>query len=67
MRQAEDRLAAGPLWQDHGLVFASAVGTPMDDHNVRRMFRAITEEAVLGTGWMPRGDAAHVRFRTSCR
>jgi len=54
VRQAEDRLAAGPLWQDHGLVFASAVGTPMDDHNVRRMFRAITEEAVLGTGWMPR-------------
>ena len=28
MRQAEDRLAAGPLWQDHGLVFASAAGTP---------------------------------------
>jgi hypothetical protein len=28
VRQAEDRLAAAPLWQDHGLVFASAVGTP---------------------------------------
>jgi hypothetical protein len=28
VRQAEDRLAAGPLWQDHGLVFASAAGTP---------------------------------------
>jgi integrase len=28
-RQAEDRLAAGSLWKDHGLVFASAVGTPM--------------------------------------
>jgi len=54
VRQAEDRLAAGPLWQDHGLVFASAVGTPMDDHNVRRMFRAITEGAGLGTGWVPR-------------
>ena len=54
VRQAEDRLAAGPLWRDHGLVFASAVGTPMDDHNVRRMFRAITEEAGLGTGWVPR-------------
>ena len=45
VRQAEDRLAAGPLWRDHGLVFASTVGTPMDDHNVRRMFRAITEDA----------------------
>jgi integrase len=54
VRQAEDRLAAGPLWQDHGLVFASAVGTPMDDHNVRRMFRIITEDAGLGTGWVPR-------------
>ena len=54
VRQAQDRLAAGPLWQDHGLVFASAVGTPMDDHNVRRMFRVITEDAGLGTGWVPR-------------
>jgi integrase len=54
VRQAEDRLAAGPLWRDHGLVFASAVGTPMDDHNVRRMFREITEDAGLGTGWVPR-------------
>ena len=54
VRQAEDRLAAGPLWQDRGLVFASAVGTPMDDHNVRRMFRAITQDAGLGTGWVPR-------------
>ncbi len=54
VRQAEDRLAAGPLWTDHGLVFASAVGTVMDDHNVRRMFRVITEEAGLGTAWVPR-------------
>jgi integrase len=54
VRQAQDRLMAGPLWQDHGLVFASAVGTPMDDHNVRRMFRTITEEAGLGAGWVPR-------------
>ena len=54
VQQAQDQLAAGPLWQDHGLVFASAVGTPLDDHNVRRMFRAITEEAGLGTDWVPR-------------
>jgi integrase len=54
VRQAEDRLIAGPLWQDNDLVFASAVGTPMDDHNVRRMFRAVTEDAGLGTGWVPR-------------
>ena len=53
-RQAEDRLATGPLWHDHGLVFASAVGTPLDDHNVRRQFRVITEAAGLGTAWVPR-------------
>ena len=54
VRQAEDRLAAGPLWQDHGLVFASTVGTPQDDHNVRRQFRVITEAAGLGNTWVPR-------------
>jgi len=57
-RQAEDRLAAGPLWQDHGLVFASAIGTPLDAANVRREFRKITEVAGLGTGWAPR-DLRH--------
>ncbi len=53
-RQAGDRLVAGALWQDHGLVFASAVGTPLDHHNVRREFRKITQAAGLGTDWAPR-------------
>jgi integrase len=53
-RQAEDRLLAGALWQDHGLVFASAVGTPLDRHNVLREFRKITRAAGLGTDWVPR-------------
>jgi integrase len=53
-RQVADRLAAGRLWQDHNLVFASTVGTPLDDHNVRRQFRKITESAGLGTTWVPR-------------
>jgi integrase len=53
-RQAGDRLAAGQLWQDHNLVFASTVGTPLDDHNVRRQFRRITESAGLGSTWVPR-------------
>jgi integrase len=57
-RQAEHRLAAGALWQDHGLVFASAIGTPLDAANVRREFRRITEAAGLGTGWAPR-DLRH--------
>jgi hypothetical protein len=29
-------------------VFASLVGTPLDDHNVRRQFRVITEAAEFG-------------------
>jgi len=53
-RQAADRLAAGQLWQDNNLVFASTVGTPLDDHNVRRQFRKTTEAAGLGTTWVPR-------------
>jgi integrase len=56
--QVEDRLAAGALWQDHGLVFVSAIGTPPDAANVRREFRKITEAAGLGTGWAPR-DLRH--------
>ncbi len=56
--QAEDRQAAGTLWQDHGLAFASAIGTPLDSANVRREFRKITEAAGLGTGWAPR-DLRH--------
>jgi integrase len=53
-RQAGDRLLAGVLWEDHGLVFASAVGTPLDRHNVLREFRKITKAAGLGTDWVPR-------------
>jgi integrase len=57
-RQAEDRLAAGTVWQDHGLVFVSTIGTPLDASNVRREFRRITKAAGLGVGWAPR-DLRH--------
>jgi integrase len=52
--QAADRLRAGVLWQDHGLVFASTVGTPLTASNVIRSFRALTERAGLGPRWAPR-------------
>ncbi len=52
--QAGERLKAGALWQDEGLVFATAVGTMMDQHNVRREFRQITKAAGLGSDWVPR-------------
>lgn len=53
-RQAADHLAAGPLLQDNNLAFASIIGTPLDNHNVRRQFRKITDSAGLGTIWVPR-------------
>jgi integrase len=52
--QAKDRLRAGALWQDHGLVFASTVGTSLSANNVIRAFRAVTEKAGLGRDWAPR-------------
>lgn len=52
--QAEDRLRAGGLWQDHGLVFASTVGTPLNANNVIRAFQGLTEKAGLGKAWAPR-------------
>ena len=43
--QTEVRLAAGPLWQDTGLVFTTSVGTPLDASHVRRDFRALCKNA----------------------
>jgi integrase len=57
-RQAEDRQTAGALWQEHGLVFTSTIGTPLDGANVRREFRRIAQAAGLGAGWAPR-DLRH--------
>ena len=31
--QAADRLKAGELWQDSGLVFTTSIGTKADEHN----------------------------------
>jgi integrase len=53
-RQAKERLAAGSRWHDHGLVFASQAGTPLDASHVRRAFRGITRRAKLGENWTPR-------------
>ena len=52
--QDADRVAAGEVWQDHGLVFTTSIGTMLDQHNIRREFRRIAAAAGLGTGWVPR-------------
>ncbi len=59
-RQREDqaRLLAGTLWQEHGVIFASAVGTPLDAPDVRRSLRAICRKAKIGEDWAPR-DLRH--------
>lgn len=54
--QASDRTVAGERWLEHGLVFASKVGTPLDPSHVRRDFRAAIAGAVgvAAQEWTPR-------------
>ena len=56
--QRQERLNAGPLWQEHGLVFASTLGTPLDRSHVRRSLRLISRNAGIGEDWAPR-DLRH--------
>jgi integrase len=53
-RHAEDRSRAGELWQEHGLVFTTTVGSPYESHNLRRDFRKVTAAAGLGARWVPK-------------
>jgi integrase len=54
VKHLEARLLAGALWHDQDLVFASAVGTPLDPSHVRRAFRKVCETAGVGPNWTPR-------------
>jgi integrase len=56
--QQRERLLAGPLWEEHGLVFASTLGTPLDRSHVRRSLRLICHNAGIGEDWAPR-DLRH--------
>lgn len=55
-REAQDVERTAGRWDEHGLVFASRVGTELDAHNVRREFRAIlrTVESLVADDWSPR-------------
>ena len=46
-RQLEERMTRAGLWQDHGLVFSSSVGTPLSHRNVVRSFKAVLRRAGL--------------------
>jgi integrase len=44
----EEQLRAGAAWQDHGLVFATTVGTPLDAPNVvNRHFKPLLKRSEL--------------------
>ena len=53
-QQAEERANAGVLWKEHGLVFTTSVGTPLESHNLRRDFRKVTKAAGIGARWVPK-------------
>ena len=53
-RQASERLTAGELWTDQGLVFTTTLGTLLRADNVRRQFKAICKTAGIGSSWAPR-------------
>jgi len=46
-KQLEERLAAGPLWEEHGLVFTRRNGMPLHGSNVTREFQRMLERANL--------------------
>ncbi len=47
-RQLEEREEVAGLWQNHGLVFPTQVGTPMSRHNlVARSFKPLLKRAGL--------------------
>jgi integrase len=43
--QLEERIAAGPLWQDHDLVFAQPNGRPIERKSDWRSWKALLREA----------------------
>jgi len=54
-QQDSDRQRAEQRWREHGLVFASRVGTELDAADVRRAFRAIKDaKGVTAKDWTPR-------------
>jgi integrase len=51
-RQAEARIAAGALWRDHGLIFTTEIGTPIDPESFAHTFSRLCKKAGLGH-WHP--------------
>jgi integrase len=56
-RQNAERLALGDAWREHGLVFASSVGTPIEPRNVNRRWDELRAKA--GLDWLRLHDLQH--------
>jgi integrase len=56
-RQRDERVAAGSLWMDRGLIFTSLVGTPIDPDNFAKQFVRLCKATGLGH-WHPH-EARH--------
>jgi integrase len=56
-RQAVDRLAAGELWRDNGLVVATMYGGPVEPRNVNHYFERLRKTA--GLDWLRLHDLRH--------
>jgi integrase len=56
-RQQQERAKAGTRWKEHGLVFASTVGTPIEPRNLDREWHATRGRADLS--WLRLHDLRH--------
>ncbi|HLK75218.1 MAG TPA: site-specific integrase, partial [Streptosporangiaceae bacterium] len=56
-RQDAERQALGEAWRDHGLVFASSIGTPVEPRNVNRRWDELRRRA--GLDWLRLHDLRH--------
>lgn len=45
--QQQERISAGDLWHENGLIFTTSLGTPIDPSNLRRDFRRMLKDAGL--------------------
>jgi integrase len=47
IQQIQERLMAGPRWNESGLVFTTTIGTPIHPRNLRKHLRGALEHAGL--------------------
>jgi integrase len=56
-RQNRERLRLGEAWQEHGLVFASSIGTPIEPRNINRRWDELRVR--VGLDWLRLHDLRH--------